>query len=103
MLPLNRPEVFIGTQEKFDEEGNLIDQRTQRFIRRLLNWCRGCGRCGLTALPPPSAGFSALRGLDLLPPTRYNTQDTSWAHSSVGMSACFTQEVTGSVPVAPTN
>jgi chromate reductase len=37
MLPLNRPEVFIGNaQEKFDEEGNLIDQRTQRFIRRLL-------------------------------------------------------------------
>jgi chromate reductase len=37
MLPVNRPEVMISAaQEKFDEQGNLIDQHTGEKIKELL-------------------------------------------------------------------
>jgi len=37
MLPLNRPEVFIGNADtKFDKDGNLTDERTKSSISRLL-------------------------------------------------------------------
>lgn len=37
LMPLNKPEVFIAkANTKFDEEGNLIDERTKKSIERLL-------------------------------------------------------------------
>src|SRR5215211_3238379 len=36
-LPVNRPEVMIGqAQNKFDGDGNLTDEPTREFIRKLL-------------------------------------------------------------------
>ena len=45
MFPLNRPEVMIGNAgEKFDEDGNLTDEQTRKFIsdqmQALLEWTR---------------------------------------------------------------
>lgn len=45
MVPLNQPEVMIANAaERFDEAGNLIDEKTRGFIRRLLealvDWTR---------------------------------------------------------------
>lgn len=37
MFPINQPEVMIGKAgEKFDEQGNLTDEATKKYIRRLL-------------------------------------------------------------------
>ena len=37
MFPLNQPEVMIASaRDKFDSEGNLKDEDTKKFIRRLL-------------------------------------------------------------------
>jgi chromate reductase len=37
MLPVNRPEVLVfRAQEKFDAEGQLIDEATRQFVRKLL-------------------------------------------------------------------
>lgn len=37
MFPINRPEVMIGkASEKFDADGNLTDETTKDFIRKLL-------------------------------------------------------------------
>ena len=37
MYPVNRPEVMIGTAaQRFDESGNLTDERTKKQIRMLL-------------------------------------------------------------------
>jgi len=37
MFPVNQPEVMIGNaSEKFDEQGNLTDETTKKFIRKLL-------------------------------------------------------------------
>jgi chromate reductase len=37
MFPINQPEVMIGNSgEKFDEQGNLTDEKTRDFIRQLL-------------------------------------------------------------------
>ena len=37
MFPLNHPEVMIGhAAEKFDAEGNLTDEGTREFIRKML-------------------------------------------------------------------
>lgn len=37
LIPLNKPEVFIArANEKFDEDGNLINERTKNSISRLL-------------------------------------------------------------------
>lgn len=37
MFPVNQPEVMIGNAgEKFDEQGNLTDETTKNFIRKLL-------------------------------------------------------------------
>jgi chromate reductase, NAD(P)H dehydrogenase (quinone) len=37
MFPINQPEVMISNAaQKFDEQGNLIDQKTKEFITRLL-------------------------------------------------------------------
>jgi chromate reductase, NAD(P)H dehydrogenase (quinone) len=37
MFPINQPEVMIGNAgEKFDDQGNLTDETTKDFIRRLL-------------------------------------------------------------------
>ena len=46
-MPVNRPEVMIGqAQNKFDADGNLTDEPTREFIRKLLvslrDWTRGC-------------------------------------------------------------
>jgi chromate reductase len=39
--PINKPEVMIGqAQTKFDEAGNLTDEPTREFIRRLLESLR---------------------------------------------------------------
>ncbi|MFL5209692.1 MAG: NADPH-dependent FMN reductase [Microvirga sp.] len=36
-MPLNRPEVMIGqAQNKFDADGNLTDEPTREFVRKLL-------------------------------------------------------------------
>jgi chromate reductase len=36
-MPVNRPEVMIGqAQNKFDADGNLTDEPTREFIRKLL-------------------------------------------------------------------
>ena len=45
MFPVNQPEVMIGNaSERFDEQGNLTDETTKDFIRRLLqnlvDWTR---------------------------------------------------------------
>ena len=45
MFPVNQPEVMIGNAgEKFDEQGNLTDETTKDFIRKLLqslvDWTR---------------------------------------------------------------
>jgi chromate reductase len=38
LLALNKPEVFItNANTKFDEAGNLIDERTKNSIKRLLD------------------------------------------------------------------
>ncbi len=37
MFPINQPEVMIGNASKrFDAEGNLTDEKTKEFIRKLL-------------------------------------------------------------------
>ena len=37
MFPVNQPEVMIGNcADKFDEQGDLTDETTKRFIRDLL-------------------------------------------------------------------
>lgn len=51
MFPINQPEVMIGNAaEKFDEDGNLTDETTKDFIRKLLNnlvdWTRRIGQPG---------------------------------------------------------
>ena len=48
MFPINQPEVMIGNAgEKFDEQGNLTDEKTRDFIRQLLqnliDWTRRVG------------------------------------------------------------
>lgn len=45
MYPINQPEVMISNASKrFDEQGNLTDERTKDFIRQLIqslvNWTR---------------------------------------------------------------
>jgi chromate reductase, NAD(P)H dehydrogenase (quinone) len=45
MFPLNQPEVMIGNAaERFDAEGNLTDETTKEYIRKLLqnlvDWTR---------------------------------------------------------------
>ncbi len=45
MHPINQPEVMIGNAaERFDAEGNLVDENTRKHIRRLLealvSWAR---------------------------------------------------------------
>ncbi|HEY2802223.1 MAG TPA: NAD(P)H-dependent oxidoreductase [Chthoniobacterales bacterium] len=45
MFPLNRPEVMIGNAaERFDADGNLTDEATKEYIRKLLrnlvDWTR---------------------------------------------------------------
>src|SRR5215207_2509519 len=45
MFPINQPEVMIGNASaRFDSEGNLTDEQTREFIRRLLqnlvDWTR---------------------------------------------------------------
>lgn len=38
MFPINQPEVMIGNcSDKFDEQGNLTDETTKEFIRKLLH------------------------------------------------------------------
>jgi chromate reductase len=49
MFPVNQPEVMIGNAaEKFDEQGNLTDETTKKFIRQLLenlvDWTRRIGK-----------------------------------------------------------
>jgi chromate reductase len=49
MYPLNRPEVMIGNaSQRFDAEGNLIDEATKKHIRQLLknlvDWTLGLER-----------------------------------------------------------
>lgn len=48
MFPVNQPEVMIGNAaERFDEQGNLTDEQTKDFIRKLLQslveWTRRIG------------------------------------------------------------
>jgi len=48
MFPVNRPEVMIGNAgERFDEHGNLTDEKTKKHIRKLLEslieWTRRIG------------------------------------------------------------
>jgi chromate reductase, NAD(P)H dehydrogenase (quinone) len=48
MFPINQPEVMIGNaQERFDAQGNLMDDATKDFIRQLLQnlveWTRRIG------------------------------------------------------------
>lgn len=48
MFPINQPEVMIGNAaERFDEQGNLTDEKTKDYIRRLLrnlvDWTRRIG------------------------------------------------------------
>ncbi|HOO16216.1 MAG: NAD(P)H-dependent oxidoreductase [Phycisphaerae bacterium] len=41
MLPLNRPEVFVGrAHEKFDAQGRLIDENTRKHVKGLLEAVR---------------------------------------------------------------
>ena len=49
MFPVNQPEVMIGNAgEKFDEQGNLTDEKTKDYIRKLLEnlveWTRRLGQ-----------------------------------------------------------
>ncbi len=49
MFPLNQPEVMIGAaHERFDAEGNLTDEETREYVRRLLQslvvWTRRIGQ-----------------------------------------------------------
>jgi chromate reductase, NAD(P)H dehydrogenase (quinone) len=49
MIPLNKPEVFIGTaQQKVDGEGRLADEPSRAALRALLEalvaWARRIGR-----------------------------------------------------------
>jgi chromate reductase len=49
MFPINQPEVMIGNaSERFDEQGNLTDDDTKDYIRRLLQslveWTRRVGQ-----------------------------------------------------------
>jgi chromate reductase len=53
MFPLNQPEVMIGNAaERFDAQGNLTDDTTKEYIRKLLEnlveWTRRIQQ------PPPS-------------------------------------------------
>jgi chromate reductase len=48
MLPLNKPEIFVAfAEQKFDEQGNLIDEKTKDLIKSLLEalvtWTRQLG------------------------------------------------------------
>jgi chromate reductase len=48
MFPINQPEVMIGNaSERFDADGNLTDDQTKEFIRKLLknlvDWTRRIG------------------------------------------------------------
>jgi len=48
MFPLQQPEVMIAAaHEKFDPEGNLTDEKTKEFIRKLVEglvaWTRKLG------------------------------------------------------------
>ena len=48
MFPINQPEVMIGNAgERFDEQGNLTDETTKKFIRQqlenLVAWTRRIG------------------------------------------------------------
>jgi chromate reductase len=48
MFPVNQPEVMIGAaHERFDAEGNLIDELAREYVRRLLHslvaWTRRLG------------------------------------------------------------
>jgi chromate reductase len=48
MFPVNQPEVMIGNaSERFDAEGNLTDEQTREYVRRLLQnlveWARLIG------------------------------------------------------------
>jgi chromate reductase len=36
MYPINRPEVIVTLQVKFEANGNLVDENTQMFVRQLL-------------------------------------------------------------------
>jgi len=45
MFPINGPEVIVTfAQDKFDSQGKLIDENTQKFLRQLIqnliNWTR---------------------------------------------------------------
>ena len=45
MYPINEPEVIVTfAQDKFDANGNLVDENTQMFVRQLLqnlvNWTK---------------------------------------------------------------
>jgi chromate reductase len=49
MFPVNQPEVMIGNaSERFDKEGNLTDEATREYVRRLLqslmDWTRRIGQ-----------------------------------------------------------
>ena len=49
MFPINQPEVMIGAaNERFDAEGNLTDEATREYVRRLLqslvDWTRRIGQ-----------------------------------------------------------
>jgi chromate reductase len=48
MFPVNQPEVMIGNaSDKFDDQGNLTDETTKAFIRRLIqNLIDWTGRIG---------------------------------------------------------
>jgi chromate reductase len=48
MRPLNKPEIFVAfAEQKFDEQGNLIDEKTKDLIKSLLEalvtWTRQLG------------------------------------------------------------
>ena len=60
VLPINQPEVMIANApDRFDEEGNLTDETTKEFIRRLLKslveWTEllNSTRKGVDAIPQP--------------------------------------------------
>ena len=49
MFPVNQPEVMVGNaSERFDAEGNLTDEATRKYVRRLLqslvDWTRRIGQ-----------------------------------------------------------
>jgi chromate reductase len=52
MLPLNRPEVFVTfANQKFDEKGNLTDEKTKEYVKHLLEalvaWTKKLGNQGI--------------------------------------------------------